>query len=123
MTLTLDCLVGGYFLHNYILVFTKLQFSVTDRFTKTYVFQFIDLRLTVLGNVDSGKSTLLGVLTHGELDNGRGRSRLNLFRHLHEIQTGRTSCISHEIVGFNSKGDVRFCFSFQISNLSRFIFT
>lgn len=73
------------------------------------VLQFIDLRLTVLGNVDSGKSTLLGVLTHGELDNGRGRSRLNLFRHLHEIQTGRTSCISHEIVGFNSKGEVITC--------------
>ncbi|KAH3846837.1 GTP-binding protein 2-like [Dreissena polymorpha] len=68
--------------------------------------KFIDLRLTVLGNVDSGKSTLLGVLTHGELDNGRGRARLNLFRHLHEIQTGRTSCISHEILGFNDKGEV-----------------
>lgn len=68
--------------------------------------QFIDLRLTVLGNVDAGKSTLLGVLTQGELDNGRGKARLNLFRHLHEIQTGRTSCISHEILGFNSKGEV-----------------
>ena len=71
--------------------------------------QFIDLRLAVLGNVDAGKSTLLGVLTQGELDNGRGRARLNLFRHLHEIQSGRTSSISHEILGFNSKGEVRFC--------------
>lgn len=104
------------------MIFIKLQFSTTNCYTRTYVFQFIDLRLTVLGNVDSGKSTLLGVLTHGELDNGRGRSRLNLFRHLHEIQTGRTSCISHEIVGFNSKGEVRFCFSFQTSNLSCSIF-
>ena len=69
-------------------------------------FQFIDIRLAVLGNVDAGKSTLLGVLTHDELDNGRGRARLNLFRHLHEIQTGRTSSISHEILGFNSKGEV-----------------
>lgn len=60
----------------------------------------------MLGNVDAGKSTLLGVLTHDELDNGRGRARLNLFRHLHEIQTGRTSSISHEILGFNSKGEV-----------------
>lgn len=57
--------------------------------------------------MDSGKSTLLGVLTQGELDNGRGRARLNLFRHLHEIQTGRTSSISFEILGFNSKGEVR----------------
>ncbi|XP_034464818.1 GTP-binding protein 2-like [Hippoglossus hippoglossus] len=68
--------------------------------------QFLDLRVAVLGNVDSGKSTLLGVLTQGELDNGRGRVRLNLFRHLHEIQTGRTSSISFEILGFNSKGEV-----------------
>lgn len=69
--------------------------------------QFLDLRVAVLGNVDSGKSTLLGVLTQGELDNGRGRARLNLFRHLHEIQSGRTSSISFEILGFNSKGEVR----------------
>uniref|UniRef100_A0AAR2K5M1 Tr-type G domain-containing protein n=1 Tax=Pygocentrus nattereri TaxID=42514 RepID=A0AAR2K5M1_PYGNA len=68
--------------------------------------QFLDLRVAVLGNVDSGKSTLLGVLTQGELDNGRGRARLNLFRHLHEIQTGRTSSISFEILGFDSKGEV-----------------
>ncbi|KAM8852435.1 GTP-binding protein 2 [Synchiropus picturatus] len=68
--------------------------------------QFLDLRVAVLGNVDSGKSTLLGVLTQGELDNGRGKARLNLFRHLHEIQTGRTSSISFEILGFNSKGEV-----------------
>ncbi|XP_016355830.1 GTP-binding protein 2-like isoform X3 [Sinocyclocheilus anshuiensis] len=66
--------------------------------------QFLDLRVAVLGNVDSGKSTLLGVLTQGELDNGRGRARLNLFRHLHEIQTGRTSSISIEILGFDSRG-------------------
>ncbi|XP_055956923.1 GTP-binding protein 2 [Patella vulgata] len=68
--------------------------------------EFLDLRLAVLGNVDTGKSTLLGVLTQGEQDNGRGRARLNLFRHLHEIQSGRTSSISHEILGFDGKGEV-----------------
>ena len=62
--------------------------------------------MAVLGNVDVGKSTLVGVLTQGELDNGRGRARLNLFRHLHEIESGRTSSISHEILGFDSKGQV-----------------
>ncbi|XP_030854561.1 GTP-binding protein 2 [Strongylocentrotus purpuratus] len=76
--------------------------------------QFIDLRIAVLGNVEAGKSTLLGVLTQGELDNGRGRARLNLFRHLHEIQSGRTSSISHEILGFNSRGKViNYCDSQQ----------
>lgn len=63
----------------------------------------IEVRVAVLGNADAGKSTLLGVLTQGNLDNGRGRARLNMFRHLHEIQSGRTSSISHEILGFNSQ--------------------
>lgn len=67
--------------------------------------QAIDLSVCVLGSADVGKSTLLGVLTQGELDNGRGRARLNMFRHLHEIQSGRTSSISHEILGFDSKGN------------------
>jgi len=67
--------------------------------------QVIDLRVCVLGSADVGKSTLLGVLTQGELDNGRGRARLNMFRHLHEIQSGRTSSISHEILGFDSEGN------------------
>ena len=67
--------------------------------------QLIDLRVCVLGSADVGKSTLLGVLTQGELDNGRGRARLNMFRHLHEIQSGRTSSISHEILGFDSAGN------------------
>jgi GTPase len=40
------------------------------------------------------------------MDNGRGRSRLNLFRHLHEIQSGHTSSISHELLGFSSSGQV-----------------
>jgi GTPase len=66
----------------------------------------IELRVAVMGNENSGKSTLLGVLTQGELDDGRGMARLNMFRHLHEIQTGRTSSISQEIVGFDAQGRI-----------------
>uniref|UniRef100_A0A914VLF7 Tr-type G domain-containing protein n=1 Tax=Plectus sambesii TaxID=2011161 RepID=A0A914VLF7_9BILA len=68
--------------------------------------QFIELRVAVLGCADAGKSTLLGVLTQGELDNGRGKARLNLFRHLHEVQTGRTSSISLDVVGFDETGEM-----------------
>lgn len=67
---------------------------------------FIEVRVAVVGNVDAGKSTLLGVLTHCELDNGRGKCRTKLFRHKHEADTGRTSCVSHNILGFDSKGAV-----------------
>eukprot|EP00002_Diphylleia_rotans_P005562 TRINITY_DN1472_c0_g2_i1.p1 TRINITY_DN1472_c0_g2~~TRINITY_DN1472_c0_g2_i1.p1 ORF type:complete len:514 (+),score=98.56 TRINITY_DN1472_c0_g2_i1:951-2492(+) len=66
---------------------------------------FIDIKIAVAGNVDSGKSTLIGVLTRGDLDNGRGSARACVFRHRHEIETGRTSSLSHQIMGFDSKGE------------------
>ena len=67
------------------------------------------LRLAVIGNVDSGKSTLIGVLTHGALDNGRGSARLHVFRHKHEIENGRTSSISQQMVGFDTAGKIMNC--------------
>lgn len=63
-------------------------------------------RVAVVGNVDAGKSTLLGVLTHGELDNGRGFARQKLFRHKHEMESGRTSSVGNDILGFDQEGQV-----------------
>ncbi|KAI8976847.1 P-loop containing nucleoside triphosphate hydrolase protein [Pilobolus umbonatus] len=63
----------------------------------------LEIRIAVVGNVDAGKSTMLGVLTTGDLDDGRGKARLNLFRHQHEIESGRTSSVGGEILGFDSK--------------------
>ncbi|RYY88889.1 hypothetical protein EON63_01580 [archaeon] len=34
-----------------------------------------DTRIAMIGNVDSGKSTLIGVLTNNALDDGRGAAR------------------------------------------------
>ncbi len=68
--------------------------------------EYIEVRVAVAGNVDSGKSTLVGVLTQGKLDNGRGLTRVNVFRHKHEVETGRTSSISQQILGFDSKGEI-----------------
>uniref|UniRef100_A0A0R3RSY2 Tr-type G domain-containing protein n=1 Tax=Elaeophora elaphi TaxID=1147741 RepID=A0A0R3RSY2_9BILA len=66
--------------------------------------QFIGLRIAILGSANAGKSTLCGVLTQGHLDNGHGKARLNLFRYLHEFQTGRTSSICLDMIGFDSQG-------------------
>lgn len=63
-------------------------------------------RVAVVGNVDAGKSTLLGVLTHGELDNGRGYARQRLFRHKHEMESGRTSSVGNDILGFDNMGEI-----------------
>lgn len=65
-----------------------------------------ELRIAVVGNVDAGKSTMLGVLTGGLLDDGRGRARVGLFRHKHESETGRTSSIGQEILAFDGEGKV-----------------
>jgi len=68
--------------------------------------KYIDIKVAVAGNVDSGKSSLIGVLINGKNDNGRGLARLSVFNFPHEIKTGRTSSIAHQIMGFNSKGDI-----------------
>lgn len=66
--------------------------------------ELCELRVAVVGNVDAGKSTLLGVVTKGRLDDGRGKARVSLFRHKHEIESGRTSSVGMEILGFGPDG-------------------
>jgi GTPase len=68
--------------------------------------KYIDIKVAVAGNVDSGKSSLLGVLTSGQNDDGRGKARLSIFNFKHEVSTGRTSSIAHHILGFDDKGQV-----------------
>eukprot|EP00835_Amoeboradix_gromovi_P002325 NODE_130_length_18488_cov_0.389961.p2 type:complete len:412 gc:universal NODE_130_length_18488_cov_0.389961:9609-10844(+) len=63
-----------------------------------------DVRVAVIGNVDAGKSSILGVLTKGKLDDGRGKAREVLFKHKHELLTGRTSSVGMEIMGFDEYG-------------------
>lgn len=43
-----------------------------------------DTRIAVIGNVDSGKSTLVGVLTKSIMDDGRGSARKHVFNFSHE---------------------------------------
>ncbi|KAI5846695.1 hypothetical protein BZA05DRAFT_133993 [Tricharina praecox] len=64
------------------------------------------LRISLTGSTTCGKSTLLGTLTTGDLDNGRGKSRLSLLRHRHELVTGVTSSVAWEIVGYKPEGSI-----------------
>lgn len=66
--------------------------------------KYIDIRIAVCGEENSGKSTLIAVLNQGELDDGNGSMRIHCFNHLHEIETGKTSSISHQILGFDTTG-------------------
>ena len=70
-----------------------------------------EARVLVLGDVDTGKSTLVSVLSHGcggepLLDSGHGSARMRVLRHKHEIQSGRSSSLTHQVVGYDEKGVV-----------------
>ena len=86
----------------------KLIFeSLTDGWDKDYSNNevppyFKEIRLAVIGNVDSGKSTLVGCLTKGIKDDGRGYARKFVFNYQHENESGRTSSIAEEIIGFKN---------------------
>ncbi|ATZ57845.1 hypothetical protein BCIN_15g03740 [Botrytis cinerea B05.10] len=60
------------------------------------------LRITLTGPTTSGKSSLLGTLSTTTLDNGRGKSRLSLLKHRHEIATGITSSVAQELIGYKN---------------------
>jgi len=60
----------------------------------------------VCGNVDAGKSTCIGVMKTGMLDDGRGSARTTTMIHSHEIESGRTSTVSHHVIGFKTDGRI-----------------
>ena len=62
------------------------------------------VKLAVTGNVDSGKTTLVGVLAKGVTDDGRGGARAKVFNFHHEAKNGRTASIGQEIMGFDEDG-------------------
>ncbi len=65
-----------------------------------------DTRVAMVGNVDAGKSTLIGVLTNSTLDDGRGGARSLVLKHRHEQENGRTSAVTVEIMGYKGEEQV-----------------
>ncbi len=61
----------------------------------------------VAGHVDHGKSTLVGTLTTGSLDNGSGRTRIFLDVQKHEIERGLSADLSFAVYGFCDGKPVR----------------
>jgi elongation factor 1-alpha len=59
------------------------------------------VNIIVVGNVDAGKSTTVGTLCYGSLDDGRGSNMRKVARYAHEILTGRTSSVVIRLLGFD----------------------
>lgn len=64
----------------------------------------MDVRLALLGDQGSGKSTLIGVLTRGKSDNGQGSARVCV--HKHEQALNHTCSVSQHFLGFDTEGKV-----------------
>ncbi|KAI9979894.1 hypothetical protein PInf_027554 [Phytophthora infestans] len=65
------------------------------------------LRVSLIGDFESGKSTLVGVLTRGCLDDGDGLARMQVCRHRHELENGCTSSVSEHTIAVAADGHFR----------------
>lgn len=83
--------------------------------------KFIEIRVAIIGGADAGKSTLISMLCFNEKDDGKGKARLNLFRHRHEIESGRSSSLARHFIGFNASGNMINFSSNSISRWSKLI--
>jgi ribosome biogenesis GTPase A len=63
------------------------------------------IRVAVVGNVDAGKSTLIGSLMTSTLDDGRGAARSRIIRHKHELVSGRTSSMESYLLALDENAD------------------
>ena len=65
------------------------------------------LLIGTAGHVDHGKSTLVGCLVSGELDNGDGKTRIFLDTQKHEIERGLSADLSYAVYGFKNGKAIR----------------
>lgn len=57
----------------------------------------VEIKIGLIGEEQSGKSTLVGVMVTDTLDNGSGLASKNVFRHKHEVICGKTSSFTHQV--------------------------
>jgi GTPase len=88
--------------------FDEITFSSTTHKGEKKFASNTPVKVAIVGNVDSGKSTLCGYLTKGIPDDGRGSARLRVFNYPHEASNGRTSSVAQEIMGWDEKGIQQF---------------
>lgn len=64
--------------------------------------------IIILGPSNVGKSSLMGLLTYGQQDDGKGFSRKLVLRHIHEKITGNTSSIKYDTLGFSGSDMINY---------------
>lgn len=66
----------------------------------------IQISVVAAGQADHGKTTTVGVLVAGELDDGDGLIMGKIARYKHEVVMRRTSSVAERVMGFDEEGTV-----------------
>lgn len=66
----------------------------------------VQVSVIAVGHADHGKTTTVGVLVTGDLDDGDGAVMSKVARYKHEIQMRRTSSVAERVLGFDDEGRV-----------------
>jgi GTPase len=64
------------------------------------------MQIALIGESGVGKTTLMSVLLYNSVDDGNGKARSYISKHLHELDTGCTSSIVYDSFGISSNGDI-----------------
>ncbi|KAJ9620943.1 hypothetical protein H2203_007529 [Taxawa tesnikishii (nom. ined.)] len=83
-------------------IMSDAQRSTTESPASSSQCPTVQLRISLTGATMSGKSSLLGTLSTSTMDNGRGKSRLSMLKHRHEITSGITSSVTQELIGYRT---------------------
>lgn len=74
-----------------------------------------EINIGFVGPPQSGKTTTISNIVYGQLDDGNGSSRQNIFRHEHEKISGYTSSIKKEIVGVKNNTIINYNTGINVS--------
>ena len=74
-----------------------------------------ETNIMILGPSGIGKSSLMGRLTHGQRDDGKGFTRKLVLRHAHEKTSGTTSCLKYDTIGFAGKNIMNYSIGIEFN--------
>lgn len=112
-------------LANAVIIHKKIHNFVNNIFMhvivqkKNIIVQRPESDIMIMGPYDSGKSSMMGRLVHGQCDNGNGFCRKLILRHVHEKESGNTSSLAYDTIGFKNFNLINYScgFDFGMENI------